>query len=125
VTSIPLGIWFGMLAALGLCVPVSVSGTVAAGASLRRDGRLWRALPAYLELVLPVAAFCAQVFVLLLVPMLGLALNVPVWYFALVLAMTALAIAGVRRRWHWTVRLPVHACWVFLLVFEPLFELHH
>jgi serine/threonine protein kinase len=124
VTSVPLGIWFGMLAALGLCVPVSVAGTAAAGASLRRDGRLRRALPAYLELVLPVAAFCAQVFVLLLVPLLGLALNVPVWYFAVVLAMTALAIAGVRRGWHWTVRLPVHACWMFLLVFEPLFELH-
>jgi hypothetical protein len=124
VTSIPLGIWFGMLAALGLCVPVSVSGTVAAGASLRRDGRLWRALPAYLELVLPVAVFCAHVFVLLLVPMIGLTLNLPVWYFAFVLVMTALAITGVRRRWHWMARLPVHACWMVLLVFEPFFELH-
>jgi serine/threonine protein kinase len=124
VTSIPLGIWFGMVAALGLCVPVSVSGAVAAGASLRRDGRLWRALPAYLELVLPVAVACAHVFVLLLVPLIGLRLKVPVWYFALVLVMTALAITGVRRRWHWMVRLPVHACWMFLLVFEPFFEVH-
>jgi serine/threonine protein kinase len=123
-TSIPLGIWFGMLAALGLCVPVSVSGTVAAGASLRRDGRVWRALPAYLELVLPVAVFCAHVFVLLLVPVIGLTLKVPLWYFAFVLVTTALAITGVRRHWHWVVRLPAHACWMFLLVFEPYFELH-
>ena len=124
VTSIPLGIWFGMLAALGLCVPVSVSGTVAAGASLRRHGRLWRALPAYLELVLPVAVLCVHVFFLLLVPMIGLTPKVPVWYFALVLVMAALAITGVRRRWHWMARLPVHACWMVLLVFEPFFELH-
>jgi hypothetical protein len=123
VTSVPLGIWFGMLAAVGLCVPVSVSGTVAAGASLRRDGRVWRALPAYLELVLPVAVFCAMVFVLLLVPLIGLRLNVPAWYFPLVLGLTALAITGVRRRWHWMIRLAVHSCWLLLLVCEPFLEL--
>ena len=38
-----------------------------------------------MELVLPVAVFCAYVFVLLLVPMIGLTLNLPVWYFAFVL----------------------------------------
>jgi hypothetical protein len=124
VTSVPLGIWFGMLAALGLCVPVSVSGTVAAGASLRRDGRLWHALPAYLELVVPVAVFCAHIFVLLLVPMIGVRLNLPAWYFVLVLAMTALAITAVRRRWHWMIRLAVHSGWMLLLVFESIFELH-
>jgi serine/threonine-protein kinase len=123
-TSIPLGIWFGMLAALGICVPVSVSGTLAAGASLRRDGRIWRALPAFLELVLPVAVFCGYGIVLLVVPMIGPSINLPAWYIVLILMMTALAITGVRRRWHWLVRLALHSCWILMLVTEPFFELH-
>jgi hypothetical protein len=124
VTSVPLGIWFGMLAALGMCVPVSVSGTVAAGASLRREGRVWRALPGYLELVLPVAVFCAEVFVLLLVSMIGVALNIPAWYLALLLLMTILAITGVWRHWHWMIRLAIHCCLILMLVSEPFVELH-
>jgi serine/threonine-protein kinase len=124
VTSIPLGIWFGMLAGGGFLIPVSVSGTMAAGASLRRDGRVWRALPAYLELVLPVGVFWAEVVALLLVPMLGARLNLPAWHFAPVLATTALAVTGVRRRWHWTVRVALHACWALLVVSSPFFELH-
>jgi hypothetical protein len=123
-TSVPLGIWFGMLAALGFFIPVSVAGSVSAGASLRRDPRIRRALPGYLELVLPVAVFCGYVFVLLVVPMLGLRLNLPGWYFVLILMMTALAITAVRRRWHWIVRLALHSCWIVMLVSEPFFELH-
>ncbi len=122
-TSVPVGIWFGMLAALGFCVPVSVAGTVAAGASLRRDRRAWRAVPAYLELVLPVAIFCTCAFILLVVPVLGMRLNLPVWYFVLVMAMTALAIVGVRRRWHWALRLALHCGWLVLMFAEPFFEL--
>jgi hypothetical protein len=120
---IPRGIWFGMLASAGLCVAVGVCGTATAGSLLRRDGRVWRALPAYLEVLVPLAVLCTQVFLLLLVSMFNVGLNLPLWYFALVIGLTVLALAGVRRRWRWPARLLVHAAWIASVLSSSAFEL--
>jgi hypothetical protein len=119
---IPRGIWFGMLASAGLCVAVGTCGTATAGTLLRRDGRVWRVLPGYLEVLVPLAVLCSQVFILLQVPMLNVRLNLPLWYFGFVIGLTTLAMAGVQRRWRWPIRFLVHTTWIASVLSSGLLE---
>jgi serine/threonine protein kinase len=120
---IPRGIWFGMLASAFLCMVLGGFGTATAGRLLRRDGRLWRVLPGYLEVLVPLAALCAQVFLLLLVPMLNVPRNLPLWHFALVICLTALAITGALRHWPWPVRVLAQTAWIAALLSSGAFEI--
>jgi tRNA A-37 threonylcarbamoyl transferase component Bud32 len=120
--SIPRGLWFGMLVTAGFGVAVGACGTATAGSLLRRDNRVWRVLPGYLEVLIPLTVLCSQVFILLLVPMLHVPLNLPLWYFALVIGLTGLAMAGAQCRWRWLVRCPVHAAWIALVLLMRSFE---
>jgi hypothetical protein len=55
--------------------------------------------------------------------MLKVRLNLPLWYFALIIGLTGLAITGVQRRWRWPIRFLVHTSWIFLMLSSSLLEL--
>jgi hypothetical protein len=115
---LPIAIWCGLLAALVLAVLTAVSGAWVAGPLLRRGGPLWKVVPPYLEAELPVAGLMVPPFALLAIPLLAAPLRTPVWYFALMVALPALALVGVQRRWHWALRVLLHAAWVGVLFFS-------
>jgi predicted Ser/Thr protein kinase len=115
-TGIPVAIWCGMLMALGVSVAVAVSGSWVAGPLLRRGGSVWKAVPPYLEAELPTAALILPVFFLLAVLLLEARFGVSLWYFNLMVALPALALVGVWRRWHWALRVLLHAAWVVVLL---------
>ncbi len=84
----------------------------AAGPLLRRGGPLWKVVPPYLETALPVAGLMVPLFALLAIPLLRARFGTPFWHFALLLALPALALVGAQRRWHWVLRVLLHAAWV-------------
>jgi hypothetical protein len=114
---IPLGIWLGALAILGVAMSILTVQMVVAGPLLRRYGPRPVVLVPYLERVLPV---------LLLLGLAGsvvsarLLLDIPVfrplalWYL-LVFAFLGLALTAAVRGWAWPVRLVLHAGWMFCL----------
>jgi hypothetical protein len=109
---LPVAIWCGMLVALGLSATAGVSGAWVAGPLLRRGGPLWKVVPPYLEAELPIAGLMVPLFALLAIPLFEVRLATPYWYLALLLALPALALVGVQRRWHWALRVLLHTAWV-------------
>src|SRR5262249_47676591 len=112
---LPLGIWLGMLSALWLVGLPSAAWTLAAGALLRRRGRLRAVVAPYVEFAVP----ATLAFVCVTAIPLRLAFGLPVGQRAwLLLALPFLvpAAAGVLRSWPWAVRVPLHAVWVGLFV---------
>jgi hypothetical protein len=113
-TGIPYAIWLGMLGTLGVAGLVFTVEILVAGKLLRRRGQLRLIIWPYFELVIP-----ATIFVLLAgIVSFHLALGGAdrnIWLVA-VLPLLALAITGVVRRWHWLVRLLVHASWLAMNV---------
>jgi hypothetical protein len=110
---IPYGIWLGMLSALLILGLMFIVEMLAAGALLRRHVRVRRMIGPYLELVLP-----ATLVILLAGAVIFRfardQLSQHSWYL-LVLPLVALALTGVLRRWHWTLRALLHAGWVSAL----------
>jgi hypothetical protein len=119
----PVALWAGLVFALGLTLSTGVSGTWVAGPLQRRGGSVWRALVPYLEKASPILVLCVFPLTLSTVPLLGTRLNLPLWYFALEPALAALALTGVVRRWHGSIRLVLHAGWLSLLLLRPFLEL--
>jgi serine/threonine-protein kinase len=119
----PVALWTAMVFALGLSLSAAVSGTWVAGPLRRRGGSVWRALVPYLEGELPTLTVCVFPLTLSTVPLLGARMNLPLWVFALEPALAALALTGVVRRWHWAIRVVLHAAWLGLLLLVPLLEL--
>jgi hypothetical protein len=115
-TGIPWAIWCGMVMALGLSVALAVSGSWVAGPLLRRGGPGWKTVPPYLEAELPAAAVVLAVFYLLSVFLFEARMGISPWYFAFMVVLPGVALIGVQRRWHWAVRLLLHAAWVGVLV---------
>jgi hypothetical protein len=109
---VPIAIWCGMLLALGLSAAAAVSGAWVAGPLLRSGGLQWKIVPRYLEAELPVAGLMVALFALLAIPLLEARVRTPFWHFALLVALPALALVGVQRRWHWALRVLLHAAWV-------------
>jgi hypothetical protein len=110
---IPYGIWVGMLGVGGIVGSIFVVETLAAGNLLRRHGRVRRMIGPYFELVIPV----------MLLILLGGAvayrwstdgLSRHGWLLP-VLPLLALAVAGVLRKWHWMLRVLLHAAWLVVL----------
>jgi predicted Ser/Thr protein kinase len=111
VAGLPYGIWFGMIGALGLMGTTSLAGTLAAGALLRRRGRLRAVVGPYFEFAVP-----AALAILSVAPF-------PFWLAAgavsgrrllylVPLPFLLAAAAGVLRRRHWALRVLLHAAWV-------------
>jgi hypothetical protein len=107
---IPYGIWLGMLTVLGIMGPIFVVETLAAGSLLRRHGRVRRVIGPYFELVLPAT--------LSIVLAGGLLVRSARGQFdqnkgiLLVLPFLALALTGVLRQWHGSLRALLHAAWL-------------
>jgi predicted Ser/Thr protein kinase len=120
--ALPYGIWLGMLTALGVMGLLFVAQTLAAGPLLRRHARLRRMIVPYFELVLPAVllivlgiAFLFR-WVLEEVSQYGGALLVPPHRAALLLLPPlVLALTGVLRGWHWTLRALLHGGWLAAL----------
>jgi hypothetical protein len=119
----PLALWAAMVFALGVSLAATVSGTWVAGPLRRRGLSVWRALVPYLEGELPTLLLCVFPLILATVLLPGPRLNLPLWYFGLQMVTAALALTGVVRRWHWAIRVVLHAAWLGLLLLSPLLEL--
>jgi serine/threonine protein kinase len=117
-TAIPLSIWSGMLLSVGFCVAFGAFSTALGGQLLRARGGVRRALLPYLEGTVPAAIFCWCPAMIMIPWLLGGRLNAPLWYVALLIGVTGLAVTGVLRRWHWLVRLPLHAGWIVLMFLQ-------
>jgi hypothetical protein len=116
VRGMPLGIWLGLLAALLVCEPLAVSGTVVAGYLVRRRDRPAAVVGQYLEAALAGAAVLGIPFLLqqfaerdgwgkgvLAVALLG--------------QLALLGWTAVRQRWDWRRRAALYAVWVPYLLF--------
>jgi hypothetical protein len=73
--------------------------------------------------MVPAALLCWCVASLLTPWVLGGRLNLPLWYFPLLIGVLGLTVTGVLRGWHWVVRLPLHATWIALQVLQPWLNL--
>jgi hypothetical protein len=107
---VPLGIWLGAVAILGVFSGVGVGGALAAGVVVRRHGRRPIVLLFYAELALPAVILVGLTFhvVLLLVVQDFVTL---LWAPPLFACMV-LAIVAALRRWHWLVRVALQAAWM-------------
>ncbi len=108
-TGIPVGMWLGMLAALGLGAAVGVSQTLAGGRAVRRHGTGLAAVLPYLEVAFPATLFIAVLSRVAWHLYIG-------WFtgqlwFLLVFALMALAIVGAVRGWHWSARVGLQLGW--------------
>lgn len=112
---LPFGIWFGMLSVLWLVGLPSAAWALAAGALLRRRGCLRAIIAAYFEFAVPATLAFVCVTAIPLRLAVGLHVGQRAW-FLLSLPFLVPAAAGVLRRWHWAVRVPLHAVWVGLFV---------
>jgi hypothetical protein len=121
-TGIPMSIWSGMLLSVGCCVGFGVFGTAMGGHLLRERGRVWKAMLPYMEGMVPAGLLCWWLATLLTPWIVGGRLNLPLWYFPLLIGVLGLAVTSVIRGWHWAARLPLHATWIILQVVEPWFE---
>jgi hypothetical protein len=122
-SGIPIGIWFGMLFPVVLPGVGSVFTTMAAGPLLRRHGRTWKVLPGYLELSIPLIVLYFMLFPLLLVLLLNnTRLDLPLWYFPIIIGLTALTITAVQSHWRWPIRLVAHTAWILALLSSGLLE---
>jgi predicted Ser/Thr protein kinase len=111
---LPYGIWYGMVGSLLLMGLASVVETPAAGALLRRRGRLRAVVGPYFEFAVP-ATFASI-----------LISGLPFWLTGppsgkklaalMLLPFLLPAAAGALRRWHWAVRALLHAAWIGGLV---------
>jgi hypothetical protein len=110
---IPYGIWLGMLSALGIMGLIFVVETLAAGTLLRRHGRVRLMIGPYFELVLPATLAILLMGALLFRSARG-QFDQYRWVL-LVLPLLVLALTGVLRRWHWTLRALLHAGWLAAL----------
>jgi hypothetical protein len=110
---IPYGIWLGMLSALGVVGLIFVVETLAAGTLLRRHGRVRLMIGPYFELVLPAVILIGPGGAVLFRWALG---EVSKYRGALlVLPLLVLALTGVLRKWHWTLRALLHGGWLAAL----------
>jgi hypothetical protein len=113
---LPVAIWCGMLIALVLLATAGVSGAWVAGPLLRRGGPVWKVVPPYLEAELPIAGLMVPLFTLLAMPLFETRVNTPIYHFALLVALPALALVGVQRHWHWALRVLLHSAWIGALI---------
>jgi hypothetical protein len=110
---IPLGVWLGMLLSLGLFGGAAVCETAVAGELLRRHGRLHRVILLYLEFAVPLTGLVVAAF--------GIPFRLYLHQFELrfwhlpLFACPAAAVVAAWRRWHWLLRLALHAGWLFSL----------
>jgi hypothetical protein len=111
-TGIPVGIWIGLLGAVGFGLAALVAETVVASTLLRRRGSVRAALVPYFELVGPGMALVAWLYSLLYKAYFGLF----VWdtRYGILLGLFVLALTSVLRGWPWFVRLLLHAGWLVL-----------
>jgi hypothetical protein len=122
-TGIPIGIWFGMLFSVVLPGTGSVFTTMAAGPLLRRHGRTWKVLPGYLELSIPLIVLNFSLLpplMVLLFNQVNVRLDIPLWYFAIIIGVTALTITAVQSHWRWPIRLVAHTAWILALLCSGL-----
>jgi hypothetical protein len=116
-TSVPWGIWLGLLFSLGTGLAVSLGETLAASVLLRRLGRVRAVHWIYVELVVPGALLIMAVF--------SGSVRYSVGWFTghpgellntiATLLFLAAAVAAVLRGWHWLVRAMLHAAWLVSL----------
>jgi hypothetical protein len=99
-----------MLGVLGFIGLVFVVETLAAGNLLRRRERVHRMIGPYFELVIPAMTLTMMAS--------AVSYRFAVGEFSryagllLVISLLALAVTGVLRRWHWILRVCLHAGWV-------------
>jgi hypothetical protein len=123
-TTIPVSIWSGMFMSVVFCVPFGAFSTAMGGHLLRERGGVRKALLPYLEGMVPLAFLNWGLCIFVTPWLLGGRLNFPLWYFPLLIGVLGLAVTAVLRRWHWTVRLPLHATWIALAIVQPWLMLH-
>jgi hypothetical protein len=109
-TRIPIGIWLGMLFAIGLGGSLSVCETLVAGVLLRRHGRVSVMIWSYLELAGSASVLVMMVFGAVFGLYVG-RFNGRIWHL-LAFALLVLAIIAVLRGWHWLIRAAMHAGWL-------------
>jgi hypothetical protein len=108
--AIPYGILLGMLLVLVLIAFVCVIGTLAAGSLLRRQERVHQMIGPYFERLLPAALLVMSLTAVSYKCALGELSQIAGLPWAI--PLLALALTGVLRRWHWMLRVCLHAGWV-------------
>jgi tetratricopeptide (TPR) repeat protein len=117
-----IGLWWGILGALLICLIPGVTGTVAAWSLLQRHGSVARALLPYTELAVTVTILTVFALRYALGPLTRAAV-VPTeaGWLAAVLAAFGVSLIAIWRHWPALLRLAAHGAWIGVLV---LFMLH-
>jgi tRNA A-37 threonylcarbamoyl transferase component Bud32 len=111
-TGIPVGIWIGLLGALGFGLLAIVGETLVASTLLRRRGSVRAMLLPYVELVGSSVALIAWLYALLYKLYFGLLASDP--RHLLLCGVFVLTLTSVLRCWPWYLRLLLHAGWISL-----------
>jgi hypothetical protein len=120
--SLLLGLWWGILCVLVICLVPGVTGTVAAWSLLQRHGGVLRALLPYTELAVTVTFPTALVAHFVIGPLaLGRVVVAETGWLAALLAAFALSLVAIWLRWPILPRLATHGAWIGLVV---LFLVH-
>jgi hypothetical protein len=122
VSSVPVGLWYGIAATLlGAMVP-TICGTVLAGSMLEREGKLSRVVGPYLEVMGSATSFCVIGVVYWVGALASSQIaSPPIVLQAPFFLGLALACIAALRRWKWTVRLLVSSIWVVALALTVAF----
>jgi hypothetical protein len=118
-TAIPVSLWSGMIVSIGCCTAFGAISTVMGSRLLRERGAVRKALLPYLEGMVPAVLLVWSIGILASLWVLGARPNLPLWFFALMMGVLGLTVTAVLRRWHWSVRFPLDAAWIALLVVSP------
>jgi eukaryotic-like serine/threonine-protein kinase len=117
IVGIPAGIWMGMFVVLCLAEVAAVCETLAAGALLRRHGRLRMVVLPYAEIAIP-----ATTLIVLSIGIFTLSLQRFTWRVGhlFLLGLLVLTITGILRKWPLGVRVLLQLGWLGSLIFLGL-----